>query len=175
LEWLYWHQPTSIVADHVDGDWRNNAPDNLVVSCAACNSQRAWVIKDEEEFIELPTTGLDGKPHRARVKSIPCVSCGKTFKARLNRAGSPRSMCCGSSCAALHRFACERGEAVKHVPVYAEPKKKQARSRTPRVCVQCGKDFMARADAVKYGRGTVCSTSCAAKYGYQSRQKAGET
>lgn len=42
-----------IVSDHLDGDKANNAPDNLVAACHACNSNRglfmAWVTKHVDD------------------------------------------------------------------------------------------------------------------------------
>lgn len=67
---------SALVVDHLDGNPHNNALENLVPSCQACNKRRAnpdHEIKDGEPFVTWP----DGSRHRA-IERV-CEHCGKTF------------------------------------------------------------------------------------------------
>ena len=49
--------PQKLVTDHLDGDGRNNEPDNLVASCTGCNSYRSHSDTVVERNIEKNVSG----------------------------------------------------------------------------------------------------------------------
>lgn len=72
-----------LVADHVDGDRRNNDPGNLVPSCQGCNAHRDRRVADSELFIER-----QGKRRRAVAKS--CETCGAEYLTAMHTAEASR-------------------------------------------------------------------------------------
>jgi hypothetical protein len=68
-----------ITADHLDSDWRDDGPDNLVAACGPCNGSRARAISDDEPQV----TRAGGT--RSRVKRAPCAECGREFNATYGR------------------------------------------------------------------------------------------
>lgn len=69
--------PGAITVDHLDLNHRNNAVDNLVPSCHACNVWRnpphRPLVRDSEDFI----VGKDGG--RRRAVRLTCETCGQEF------------------------------------------------------------------------------------------------
>lgn len=66
-----------ISADHVNGDPRDNRPENLVPACHGCNSIREHphpLIADEE-----PSVLLDGKRRRVYERICELPECDETF------------------------------------------------------------------------------------------------
>jgi hypothetical protein len=77
LTWKFGLSEDAIVADHLDWDWRNDVPDNLVPSCRKCNAHRTrkgdrTLIADDE-----PTV-MRGK-QRTRAVQRYCNMCGTPF------------------------------------------------------------------------------------------------
>lgn len=94
----------TLVADHLDGDPRNNCSNNLVPSCIACNAQRARFgrVENWETFIQLKS----GSRQRAVWDSCPI--CEKKFLNPTNRIGLVTRVACSCSCAirlARRKFA----------------------------------------------------------------------
>lgn len=107
-------QRGNLIAEHVDGDIRNNDPINLVPSCQACNNRKnTRGIRDDELFILI-----DGKRNRAVERA--CEMCSKTFLVRAVEKRKNFGRFCSRSCARsfgnLHRW---RGHDRN--PVSGEP------------------------------------------------------
>ena len=88
----------SLLADHLDWDIHNNAPENLVPSCNACNAHRTRqgdrrLIREEELFI----TNRNGS--RARARRVHCQACGTEFLVRVSQVRSGKGRFCSMSCA----------------------------------------------------------------------------
>jgi hypothetical protein len=64
-----------LTVDHVDGDPRNNAPENLVPSCHSCNVTRAR----DRRFVDQPHVVEDGVRQAATEKVCQRAACGRTF------------------------------------------------------------------------------------------------
>jgi hypothetical protein len=82
----------SLVADHLDWDNTNDAPENLVPSCHSCNARRAAPgrrggIQPGEPIVMI------GK-HRTRAVERICKRCGVTFLAAPSAAGTYCSQAC---------------------------------------------------------------------------------
>ena len=63
----------SIVADHVDGNDRNNSPDNIVPSCHSCNTKRGYNYR----FNVTPYVMKPGGRNAATEHT--CQNCGTKF------------------------------------------------------------------------------------------------
>lgn len=79
IEWMPGAGPVpgAIMADHLDWDRTNNAPENVVAACHNCNAHRTRAgdrrrIEDGE-----PVVVMGGRRTRA-IKRV-CETCGKTF------------------------------------------------------------------------------------------------
>ena len=85
----------ALVADHLDQNKTNNAPDNLVPSCHGCNAYRDHPNKilDHEPFI----TDKKGYRHRAVVRI--CQHCHKLFQHLAAEARPNRGLFCSQKCA----------------------------------------------------------------------------
>jgi hypothetical protein len=96
LKWARGNRSGVILADHLDGDVRNNAPDNLVVSCNGCNTIRGRdgfrsAIKDDELVV------WNSAGQRTRAVQLTCQECGATFLAEIRRADTAKV--CSRRCA----------------------------------------------------------------------------
>jgi len=69
-----------LLPDHLDGNPRNNAPENLVPSCNHCNVWRSSPrkVRDDELFV------LHSYGWRVRAMRRICETCGAEFLARAN-------------------------------------------------------------------------------------------
>lgn len=76
IHWGPGYGKGSICSDHLDGNPRNNAPENLVPACARCNNtrNRKDLISDSEPHIQLA-----GNRGRHRAVERTCKTCGKQF------------------------------------------------------------------------------------------------
>lgn len=83
-----------LVSDHVDKNWRNDDPSNLVPSCVTCNNRRARInpiLPDEVVF-------QNGR-WRERAELRNCVTCGQPFPGRLSDKRPNKGRFCSRSCA----------------------------------------------------------------------------
>lgn len=91
------YAPDALVADHLDWDATNDAPENLVPSCGPCNghrrrSRQARIIQDGE----LKTT-WGGYVTRAVERS--CETCGNQFLTIPAEVKKGKGRFCSRSCA----------------------------------------------------------------------------
>ena len=92
------NQPTNLIADHVDRDPLNDAPENLVAACWWCNINRdrgeggRALIRDDEPFIVRP----NGK--KARGEWRDCLVCGTRFVGAIS-SNPKKGRTCSRSCA----------------------------------------------------------------------------
>jgi hypothetical protein len=84
-------RPGALVVDHVDGDTKNNEPENLVASCVGCNSTRWHWVGDTEDYV-VRKNGT-----RLRVERRICAWCGETFTTAPYTAQAFCSINCGTS------------------------------------------------------------------------------
>lgn len=79
---VLWGVYPGIYTDHLNGNKLDNDPDNLVPSCARCNSMRGRkkipAVADDEIFIERHHK--DGRITRHRAIIKVCLACKKEFK-----------------------------------------------------------------------------------------------
>lgn len=97
LRWVKGTAGDALVADHLDGDRRNNEPANLVPACNGCNTIRARSqfrpkIREDEAFV------VHGEA-RTRAESLVCEECGVTFLADVARVKRGTAKVCSTSCA----------------------------------------------------------------------------
>lgn len=134
LEW------SQIAVDHLDENKKNNAPENLVVSCTYCNRQRGAVLPFVkvmtpvafEEFIVLlrgyretceksvSPTPLDYKKMAAdcrvsRMVTFQCRQCKGTFEYLRVGKGPNRRLYCGQRCYFDYRNALKVAKSVVSV------------------------------------------------------------
>lgn len=128
---LRWHMPRRheehMVVDHLDNHKTNNAHDNLVASCTACNIRRA-------HFKDL-------------MVMKPCEYCGESFKVNKNKSiQNPKfGRFCGRSCRTKYLVK-QRGGWGRNILAdeeYLIADKKGSRARASHsICQQCRKDFL---------------------------------
>jgi hypothetical protein len=96
IEWRHGarNAPNTIVSDHVDGNKRNNAPDNIVPSCCKCNLWRANPLRIRHG--ELVVTHPNGT--RTRAVMVKCGHCGKEFPKSVTAMKAGRRHACSRSC-----------------------------------------------------------------------------
>jgi hypothetical protein len=100
----------SLVVDHLDGDRKNNAPENLAPSCHGCNCNRSRkdLIADGDVYV----TFGNGRRQRARLGS--CLTCGVETRTAV----SARAECgrfCSHSCRSKWTMK-NRREGPKPIP-----------------------------------------------------------
>lgn len=83
VEWLPGNgmKGKALIADHLDENFLNNDPENLVPSCSVCNARRVvgsrkGRVRDTEVFIQH----VSGCRERCVIRN--CQRCGVEFKAR---------------------------------------------------------------------------------------------
>lgn len=69
--------PDALIVDHLDWDTNNDALENLVPACNACNSKRAAPGKRQKIADGEPTTRV-GR-YRTRLVEKDCAGCGQPF------------------------------------------------------------------------------------------------
>jgi hypothetical protein len=83
-----------VVADHVDGNWRNDSPDNVVPACQGCNGTRFKLVGEDEPYI-LRKNGT-----RLRAIRRNCERCNSAFLTQPSDAKRHnRGRFCSMSCA----------------------------------------------------------------------------
>lgn len=88
--------PNCITADHVDGNPRNNTPENLVPSCHGCNWGRTWK-RGDRAITGAFVVSADGI--RSSAEERTCRCCGTTFLHRSADKRPNRGLYCSMSCA----------------------------------------------------------------------------
>lgn len=87
----------ALVVDHLNWDWRDSSPDNLVPSCQSCNGPRHQhhSVRDDELFI--------ARRNGTRVRAVErhCKRCGKRFLIPPAGLNQGRGLYCSRSCNAL--------------------------------------------------------------------------
>lgn len=85
----------AVIADHVDRDIMNDAPDNLVASCHTCNATR-----NREDLIESDEHWIVNGDHRTRAEKRTCHTCGAEFLYCPSKAGRGprRGLYCSREC-----------------------------------------------------------------------------
>lgn len=73
------HLRDGIAADHVNSDWHNDHPDNIVAACGPCNANRARAIQDGEPAV------VRANGEKLRTKRAACIGCGRDFNATYGR------------------------------------------------------------------------------------------
>lgn len=101
VNWLHGLATGCLVVDHLDFDNNNDAIENLVPSCLACNGHRRKsgdtnLIKEGE-----PTVLINGKPTRAVERK--CEYCGKQFLAVPAKVRAGRGRFCSADCGYANR------------------------------------------------------------------------
>ena len=89
--------PSALLADHLDHDATNDAPENLVPSCNECNSHRRRTGTTNIREGDLVVIKADGRRVRAVERS--CEFCGKDFPAIKSQVDSGKGRFCSMSCA----------------------------------------------------------------------------
>jgi len=98
LNWLPGNRAGVIIADHLDGNGRNNNPDNLVVSCNGCNTIRSRTgFRSSITSDDLFVTHKDGS--RTRAAQVICEECGISFLAEVARVKRGTVKVCSRRCA----------------------------------------------------------------------------
>jgi hypothetical protein len=96
-----------LVCDHVDGNWKNNNPSNLVPSCQPCNCSRGREPKEWEPHIKVMTS-LGVKRRRAVPRICEREECSKPFVAFAGNITYGKARFCSKGCASAFRFAKNR-------------------------------------------------------------------
>lgn len=95
----------ALVVDHLDGQRRNNSPENLVPACQKCNVGRSNpdLIDDREVFITQTLKG--GKVRKHRATKLTCRHCGLEFLCRTARIRFKGEIkFCSQRCSGLDRW-----------------------------------------------------------------------
>lgn len=102
IRWLRGHQGNNtraILADHLDSNPLNDAPENIVPACGRCNGSRTQSVKDNEPHIVRPSGT------RVRAVARNCEACGTAFLVVRAELNSGRGRFCSRSCARRKRNA----------------------------------------------------------------------
>ncbi len=83
----------SLIADHLDSDELNDAPDNIVPACGRCNGTRTQQIKPDETFVVRPNGT------RTRAISRACEQCGSAFNVPPSYVRNGKGRFCSRGCA----------------------------------------------------------------------------
>lgn len=113
---------TSLIAEHMDGNTRNNDPANIVAACQKCNASK--MERSSRPAIrpgEVTFAYANGQRTRGVVRH--CLSCGEEFTVRVN-AGPREGQYCSRRCVNF------RG------------------ARQCKVCAHCGVGFLTYQDSV---------------------------
>jgi hypothetical protein len=88
----------ALIPDHVDGNPSNNAPQNLVPSCTACNTQRMnpRIIQEGETYV------LNHLGQKRRAEWRRCQQCEQPFLF-VNRGGGSKGTHCSPRCGSISR------------------------------------------------------------------------
>jgi hypothetical protein len=156
VEWMHGRpsQPRYLVTDHLDDDSGNNAPENLVPSCCACNSGRSkgrGRLRPGESFI------ISAGGRAIRAEWFYCCICGKSYLSHTNIKGLPYKKTCSRSCA---NKAISAAASRKRKPVIPDGALFVVRlgSRhvaTKKTCEHCNNEFITDIRKARF-----CSSRC---------------
>lgn len=147
----------ALTVDHLDNNTRNNARENLVPACHACNIRRSdhhnpSHIREGELFVV--------RAHgRTRAAPRVCEECSADFLIAISELRSHGNA--GRFCSTACRMRHTQRAKLDGVPVIVLGGRRYR--AVPRVCEWCGKDFLATAQNVKKGFGRFCSKVCTGK------------
>ncbi len=153
-----------IIGDHLNGSPSDNSPENMVVACTQCNSQRARTgrIQDWEPFIRAKNGG------KQRAELIECEYCHVNFLSPINSDGLAYRKYCSQKCNGkvsgvnALKFAVNPLK-IKDGEVFVSGKGRgdtvnRARAEA-KTCQRCGNAFLVRISR-KSNRGQFCSQRC---------------
>lgn len=83
----------SLIADHLDSNELNDAPENIVPACGRCNGTRTQGIKPDEAFV------VRHNGTRARAVKRACEQCGAAFFVPPSFVRPGKARFCSRSCA----------------------------------------------------------------------------
>lgn len=160
----------TLVADHVNSNYQEDSPDNLVPACQRCNGARDRFIPPGELF--LTVTKANGVTQRTRAKQATCLECGGTFLLSLTKAKLGYGQFCGRPCAARNQFKTmgtpsQAPDYVAHNAVGDDELfivHGGVRERAvQKNCRTCGKEFLVPKYNASKGGGKYCSHTCVAR------------
>lgn len=165
LEWKKGFGDGAITADHLNGNFKDDSPDNLVPACAKCNTVRSRRLKPDELFL-----WVKGKPHKARAIERTCEECGVKFLAKEAFVKRGEGRFCNRKCAARWQMRVlgppnrKGGPRVPDGETFIETVTADGhtqRRRALRVnCANCGTEFLAKPSEVAKGWGKFCGREC---------------
>lgn len=146
VEWTFGIRRGGLVVDHLDGDKRNNSPQNLVPSCNRCNChvRAGKMIQPDELFV------MDSGS-RKRAVELECP-CGKKYLKAKSQA--KRSKYCSTDCRYRNSKILAEGGTFLVTS-------RGRRLRAVRKVCACGAEYLTRASRASTSRG--CSITCANK------------
>lgn len=139
---------TSLVAEHADGNTRNNDPANIVPACQKCNAKKMRrTVRPTIRPDEIHVVYADGTRTRGEVRN--CRACNKEFTVRVN-AGPGQGVCCSRKCSNFQDAGkrktcphCGNGFRTYQDTVHCSPSCRRAArlKAATRNCIHCGTEF----------------------------------
>jgi hypothetical protein len=78
INWSLGIASDGLVADHLDWDYKNDVPENIVASCTSCNTRRAAPGRQGAIQPHEPSIRISGG-YRTRLVEVICECCGEPF------------------------------------------------------------------------------------------------
>lgn len=146
-----------LLADHVDGDRQNLAPENLVPACNACNVRRAHPMTIQDGELAMPSAEW-----QTRAVEVTCAGCGTSFLHRASGFDAKKQYFCTRECSLI--YGRQRRANLIHadeltVIVGLGDKAKPVRAKQL-TCERCGTTFLIPASTARRGGRRYCSRAC---------------